>query len=121
MAMPDTGIVARIAPNMAPDMAAVILPHADTIAPDMPTGRAVQRGTRAALELIAEGANSPTACTCAISVPHPFAPFLAKGWEATNLKMRIAAVRDLAVHLRRVERANRFEQLHFAHQPADSV
>jgi len=39
---------------------------------------------------------SLTACTCIVSVPHPFAFFLAKGWESKKLKVRSHAVRELA-------------------------
>jgi hypothetical protein len=61
MAILDTDIAARIALGMVLDMALgmvlVILRRADTIALDLPMGRTVHQGTRAALELIAEGAS----------------------------------------------------------------
>ena len=38
-----------------------------------------------------------TARFCTNSMPHPFAFFLANGWDATNLKVQIHTVRNLDV------------------------
>jgi hypothetical protein len=44
---------------------------------------------------------SLTACFCTISVPHPFAFFLAKGWESANPDIRNHTVKDLVRARRR--------------------
>ena len=51
-----------------------------------------------------DASRSLTACCCTSSVPHPFAFFLAKGWETANPKVRNHAVRDLESRTMRIVR-----------------